>query len=91
MADRAEEAQLACRRGAGEPHGDGMVGRGTPRQYGSRDRAAGVVRDELHLGHGATHRTDTPSDRDTADPAAGLAPPLLRERLDEDSSVHVER
>jgi hypothetical protein len=48
-----------------------------------------VVRDELHLGtRGTATRTAlTPA---LCDPSAGLAAPLLGERLDEDAALHVQ-
>jgi hypothetical protein len=52
-------------------------------------RAAGVVRDEVQLRPVRRAATTGPV-RTVADPIAGLAPPQLREGLDENAALRVD-
>ena len=63
--------------------------RRTPREVRLACCSARVVGDELHLcSRAPTART--PVVAVAGDPPAGFAPPLLRERLDENAAIHVE-
>src|SRR5579871_3149791 len=85
---RAVEPELPSRCSSRKPDGDRVVC-GAPRYERLSSRAAGVVRDELHLGTPpmAAWTPVIAAARDTTTP---FAAPLTRERLSDNPAVHVE-
>ena|SRR5437588_5102763 len=88
LALRTEDPQLARGCGARQTHGGGVVRR-TARDLGLSCRTARVIRDELHLCSRAAPTVASivavARNRPTC-----LTAPLLRVRLDENATIHVD-